>query len=255
MSSRQPLAQQGGDDVVQGGELAWSFGGGENQSRTWKGTYDALYAEYQTQKTVTGLTPTWDTLTLSWMNGKATLVANAVASSSAIGEMQPSDGATYYELLRNEFRSPIWTHPYFSITSVADGTALTAAEIAAVKLAWDDGTVLTVGGSVTAKMVKLQAYMLTGVPDVPMTGWILRESKQVALRSNKNIVSSGINTVQSPPDTSAANKLIGQVPTGGEWLYKGGDVSGSKRGRWKITSEWWWWYQWPAILGGSFDPS
>jgi hypothetical protein len=248
MSLPVPLKVLGGSgggvvDVANGGTFDFSYIGGEHTSSDWEGTPRAMYNEYQAQKLLAvGNSPWWDSCKMHWHKGKANLHCESVA-----------DGQVYWELIPNEYRPPIWQHPYF----LSGGTcALTVAQLAAVRLAWQQGQTLTVAGSVTAAMVKLQSYMLSGVTEFPQMGWVLRSTFNGSLRSTSTIKKTEINTVVTPPTSAAAQAMIGDLPAG-EWLYKGGNVCGYQLGRFQQIQEWWWIALppgWPKFLGGSFDP-
>jgi hypothetical protein len=258
MSGRQPLYIIGNDDIVQGGEFHWSYLGGEHTKAMWKGSVDAILNEYGRQKPVSGIAPTWDTVDMSWRNGEAELVCSSVGQ-----------GEILYELLRTESRPPIWAHPKFQ---KGGEYALTANDIAMVRASIENGWLddapdtggpyydngkgtLTYFGKDSPHLL-LWNYIMSGVTEVPMTGWVIRTTQNCNLRTDHTLSQDGINTVQTPP--SSVNALIARVPSGVEWLFKGGDVTGSKLGRMQITQEWWGVDNppgWAAILGGSFDPN
>ncbi|MCE5317842.1 MAG: hypothetical protein LLG04_10880, partial [Parachlamydia sp.] len=104
---------------------SWTYLQGEVQQTIFKGVYSNIANLYETYKAVAGYSPTVDQLNLVYERGTGRLTINLI-----------EDSEPQYELIGNELSNPIWTHPYFLITS----PVLTADEIREVRRAFEIGT-------------------------------------------------------------------------------------------------------------------
>lgn len=221
----------------QGRRKVYTFFDGEREERVFMGPTDAVETLYNLYKTVAGYNPDYDVVEFDPGRGKGTLRISKV-----------EDGEAVYELYPNEILKPIALHKYFAITA----TAVTADEMATINQNIPLATPAASTG-LTGKALTLYKYMLWGMEEYLETGYVLRETKNVSKRSTVAASYTGVNTVVTPPSTSAVNSLIGTLPSG-EWLKKAPVVRMIGKRRWQIVTEWWWAEKWAAIYGGSWTP-
>jgi hypothetical protein len=210
---------------------SWDYFNGEVTETVIRGTRAAVATAYETYKAVAGFSPEYDSVSFDPGRGLAQL---------SIRQIQ--DGAPLYELQANELSNPIWLHSHFS--------ALSAADILEVRMAFESGTEISTGD---AKQ-DLWEMLCKGTEEYLISSYVLRETKNVSKRSTVAASYSNVNRVEAPPDITAVNALIGGLPSG-EWLKKAPVVRQVGSRRWQIVTEWWWAEKWSEILyGGTLTP-
>jgi hypothetical protein len=224
--------------VQQGNRLHWDYAGGEVTEQRWEGVQAGIDNLYTFYKAYAGYMPTLDSLDLDQGRGKAILIARSVGN-----------GEVNYELYGNDIYKSVETAKYFAI----DAPVLTASQIMAVRQAITDQKSEAATGF-AGKQLELWKLQAQGTDQYYETSYVLRETKNASKRSTLTASFLNVNRVESPPDTSAVNTLIGALPTG-EWIKKAPQVRLIGLKRWQITTEWWWANKWSAILyGGTGTP-
>ncbi len=221
--------------VAQGTKYSWNQGGGENAVLTWKGRNIECASLYQLLKAVAGGNPTYDGVTLDLGRGAATVTATLV-----------DDGEAVYELFPNEVQLAPWMAPYFL-------DALTDTQIVTVRREFDSGAIVS-----PAAWVALQKELLACLQyDITwnVSQYVLRETKTVSKRSQVKASYDNVNAVDSPPDVSSVNTLIGTLPLGGQWIKKSPTVRQYGKRKWNIVTEWWRIDKVHKMYGGSWQPT
>jgi hypothetical protein len=219
------------DPVKQGTKLTWSYFDGEREGVQYKGERSIIYSLYQSYKTVAGFNPEYDGIDYDPGKGLATLTLYKVA-----------DGEPLYELSANEISQSITMHEYFE--------DLTVEQVRQVLVVINDLT--PADGTWTDLQQQLHTQLLFGITEYNISQYVLRETKTVSKRSTVTAAFDEVNTVSDPPSTSAANTLIGELPTG-EWVKKSPVVRQIGSRKWQIITEWWWYRKASRILyGGTY---
>lgn len=219
--------------TYQGYRKRWNYGGAETEEGAYEGPVAAAEALYALLKTVAGYNPDYDGVEIEAVNGVG-----------KVGYAKVTDGDSVYEMWPNLFYKPIYQHTYFT----AD---LTATQIAAVRSMFEQAELTDPAASGFAgKQLELYAALCHGDEESPEAGYVLRVTQEVSKRSTVQASYVGVNTVVSPPDTSAANSLIGALPTG-EWLKQPPIVRMIGRRKWQIAQEYWWALLWHVRYGGT----
>ena len=214
-----------------GKNLSWQYISGEVQTIIYEGDRTSVENLYNSYKQVAGFSPDYDDLQYTNKGGRASLTIKLCA-----------DGAPIYEMPSNEVSAHISTHPYFD--------SLTDDNVAEVLKAVDKKN----GTGLTGKKKDLFARLIRGIEEYTTSQYVLRETKIVSKRSSVTASWENVNMVDTPPATSAANTLLGNVPTG-EWIKKQPDIRQVGSRRWQIVTEWWWTKKADAILyGGTYLP-
>lgn len=224
----------GSGNVRQGTPKSWAYTEGETEIQTYRGDKITMQSLYETLKSVAGFNPTWDGVSFDPGKGVATVSVKLVG-----------DGATLYELSANEISASIATHKYFD--------SLTDDQVTDVYLAAQTYDKSMYAGFSSIQK-KLYARLIRGIEEYPTSQYVLRETKTVSKRSTVQASFINDNVVDTPPNTSTVNTLIGSLPTG-EWIKKSPIVRQIGSRKFQIITEWWWTRLADAILyGGTYLP-
>jgi len=214
--------------VAQGTKRNWTFATGETSTHEWRGKASSVYSMYLLKKAQGNIIGDTDSLDYDPGRGCARLVQRIVA-----------DGPVIYELYTNDLYKDIRTHATFA--------ALTAAQRKDVYAAYDSGAGVGASASWTSTMTDLYTFLTLGTEQYLLAQYVLRSTQTVSLRSSVRASYTGVNTVQEPPNTPAANVIIGNLPAG-EWLKKGPMVRQYGARKWQIIQEFWHATTWSTIL-------
>ena len=240
----RPAHMFGADAAVeQGARASWDYFGGEVIEEPFVGPADKLKAKYDSVVAVAGNNPSIESVHMDAGQGIGQLVVR-----------RAYDGAAMYELIPSRVWRPVHQHKYFA-GAQEGAAAMTAAEVRAVYLAFNEGT--DPDEDWTAKQKSLMEHLTWGVVEVPIPQYVLRESIRVTKRSTVQAVHTYALTVQAPPDTTAVNSLIGGATLAGlEWLRGLTSVVQVGGKRWAIVTEWEAALKYSTQLyGGSWDLS
>jgi hypothetical protein len=229
--------------VEQGSRIAWDYYGGEVAEEQFEGPSDKLKSLYDSYLAVAGSNPTIESVSFDARQGIGLMVVR-----------RAYDGAIKYELLSNRIMRPVHQHSYFA-SAQGEVAAMTAAEVRAVYLAFDEGS--EPGGDWTAKQKSLMEHLTWGVLEATVKQHVLRETRIITKRSLVKAAHDTALTVESPPNTSAVNSLIGGATLAGlEWLRGLTDVVQIGGKKWAIVTEWESALQWSTQLyGGTWNLS
>lgn len=148
-----------------------------------------------------------------------------------------------WELQNIEVMKPIETATYFS--------SLTGTQKNTIQKNVREGAACSVIGSVAAK---LYAYLSHQYLDYAAYALSLRKTFIVSNRNAVTLNYAGINTVVTLPTVPTA--LLGALPTGWEWLYKGPQCRQVTKTKFQLVSEWLGLDKWAKYpYGGTWDPS
>jgi hypothetical protein len=223
--------------VEQGSKFTWNFYDGLRTVLSFKGTAAQVYALTQTYIAVAGSNPTIDSLSFDAGRGIAALEVNLM-----------DDGAILYELYPMEDRIAVEASDYYQILT----PVLTADEIQVVFRQFAKGEPADAGW--LAKQTSLFTELACGRTEVLVTRWALRETKRVSKRSTVAAAHATVDTVETPPATTAVNSIIGALPAG-EWLRRGTVVRTVNSKRWELITEWWYATKWSSVhYGGTLVP-
>lgn len=217
------------ESIQQRTDKRWSYPSGESTQVVFKGVAASVASAYETYKIIAGYTPSVDQVSYTQEKG----IGNLTVTTQ-------EDGPDIYELIANELSNPIYTHTYFS--------SLTAQNIHDVRKCFETGK--PDSSLFDAKQLELLSFLQKGVESYLESSYVLREVKTLSNRSLTKADYASVNTVVTPPNVSAINKLIGALPSG-EWLKKAPQVRMVSVRKWQVSTEWWWAKTWPVYLGGS----
>ncbi len=148
-----------------------------------------------------------------------------------------------WELQNIEVMKPIETATYFD--------ALSSTQKNTIQKNVRDGLACSVEGDVAAK---LYAYLSNQYLDYAAYALSLRKTFIVSNRNEVTLNYTGINTVVRLPAVPTA--LLGALPTGWEWLYKGPQCRQVTKTKFQLVSEWLGLDKWAKYpYGGTWDPS
>ena len=148
-----------------------------------------------------------------------------------------------WELHNIEVMKPIETATYFD--------ELSSTQKNTIQKNVRDGLACSVAGAVAAK---LYAYLSNQYLDYAAYALSLRKTFIVSDRNEVTLSYTGINTVVELPPVPTA--LLGALPTGWEWLYKGPQCRQVTKTQFQLVSEWLGLDKWAKYpYGGTWDPS
>jgi hypothetical protein len=233
------------DAVPQGTPRRWTKETGEMQTLVWRGFATALRAVYLQLQT-DAITDD-NILDLDFDPGKGSGTLRATVK----GATPFPQRFTEYEMFINEMQSPIENHSYFSSNTFrgANNVPLTDAQLVDVLSAYSQHYGLNTAWN--DKQKYLYALLLRGCHDMPVYLYVLRATTIDAKTGTMRADWADVGTVQSPPNTSTVNALLGAIPTC-EWLKKPPAVRKNGNSKlWTIEQEWWGAQDgWSAILYG-----
>lgn len=148
-----------------------------------------------------------------------------------------------WELQNIEVMKPIETATYFN--------ALSSTQKNTIQKNVRDGLPCSVAGGVAAK---LYAYLSNQYLDYAAYALSLRKTFIVSNRNTVTLSYTGINTVVTLPPVPTA--LLGALPTGWEWLYKGPQCRQVTKTKFQLVTEWLGLDEWAKYpYGGTWDPT
>ena len=227
----------------QGKRKTWTPTTGTVTIHKWKGSATNADALFDSLVTLQGSTPQYDSITLDEGRGVGTVEARKLqddTGSEAVNKVED-----VYELYSSEIQEDIEFAPYYQ--------ALTGAEVQDVRLAIESGAT-AVDAAWSPLQGSLFFSLLKGVRSYIRSSYVLRQTQITSWRSTIQASFANVNQIDTPPNVSAINTLIGALPAG-EWLKKAPNVRQYGTNQWQIVTEWWWSDRIHVMYGGSWIPS
>ena len=179
--------------------------------------------------------------TIEGSKGELLIRVNEDSGSTEGGNTEALNAV--WELQNIEVLKPIETAAYFN--------SLSATQKNAIQKNVRDGVACSVSGAAAAK---LYAYLSNQFLDYYAYALSLRKSFTVSTRNAVQLSYTGINTVVTLPTVPTA--LLGALPAGWEWLYKGPQCRQVTKTKFQLVSEWIGLTQWAKYpYGGTWDPT
>ena len=211
-----PMQRSGVPLVEKGTKVHWDYATGRTEELKYEGIGPNLYASFLNYLNVAGYTPELDSLDYDPGRGKGTLLARIV-----------SDGEPMYELFSNDQYKAVARHSYFS--TLSDAEIVEVADAVERKIA---------NPGFSSKQGQLWIMLVRGQEHYIVSVFVLRETKMLSKRSQVKASYTNVNKVDTPPNVSAVNTLMGVLPEL-EWLKKCPTLAMIGARRWKLTTEWW----------------